>query len=57
MRHVPIVSRPIFGLGEDVDHHVVDEIVYIDELRDRLIGRLSRDASIGHVRHSLPIVH
>jgi hypothetical protein len=55
MGHVPVVPRPILRFGEDVDHHVVDEVIEIDPLSDRLVSDVVRDACIDNVQNIGPI--
>src|ERR1043165_984485 len=40
MRDIPIMARPVFGFREDVEHHVIDQVVDVDELADGLVGGL-----------------
>src|SRR5687767_13294818 len=55
VRDVPVVMWPIFRLCKDVEHHVINEIVDIDALRDRLICGLAGHAGVGEIEHGLPV--
>ena len=56
MRGVIVVMRPVLGFDVDVEEHVVDEAVEIDELRHGLIGGFIGDARIDQSQDRVPVV-
>ena len=56
VRGVPVMVRPVLGFDVDVEQEVVDEIVEVHELRDRLVGGFAGDARIEDGHERVPVV-
>ena len=57
MGGVPVVVGPIFGFGEDMQEHVIDEVLDIDHGSDGLVGGLGCDPDVDVSHHLVPVRH
>ena len=51
---VAVVVRPVFGVGVEVEQHVVDVVLDVDVVFRRLVDRVAGDVAIEDSHHGVP---